>query len=167
MTRLVTERLVLRHPQAGDEADFVDFYMSDRAQHVGGPLARSRASLMFHSHLGLWATRGFGMWAVTFKGTNAALGLVGCFYPDGWPEKELGWVLYADAEGKGIAFEAAKAARAHAFETLGWATAVSYIALENTRSVALAERLGAVPDAEAERPEGKPCHVYRHPSEAV
>ena len=65
------------------------------------------------------------------------------------------------AEGKGYAFEAAQAARAHAFDVLGWETAVSYIDPGNARSIELAERLGAVRD-----PEAAPFHegdlVFRH-----
>ncbi|MEL6197095.1 MAG: GNAT family N-acetyltransferase, partial [Pseudomonadota bacterium] len=74
-------------------------------------------------------------------------------------------------EGKGITQEAALAARAHAYGTLGWPTAVSYIDHGNDRSIALAERLGAARDAAAAFPgqdEGaEPCHVYRHPAPAA
>ena len=162
MTVLRTENLVMRPPKAQDEADFVDFYMSDRAKFVGGPLERSRASLMFHSHVGLWVTRGVGLWAVTRPTDDTALGFVGCFFPGGWPEKELGWLLYDRAEGKGLAYEAASAARDHAFGPWGWSTAVSYIAEGNDRSIALAERLGATRDPDAQMPEGRPCLVFRH-----
>ena len=164
MTTLATERLTLRRPAARDEGHFVAFYMSDRARFVGGPLAAHRASLLFLSHLGMWETRGFGMWAVTAAGSDTCLGLVGCFFPGGWPERELGWVLFEGAEGRGIAREAATAARAHAFGSLRWATAVSYIHPDNARSIRLAERLGAVRDPEAAIPGHGPCHVYRHPA---
>ena len=62
---------------------------------------------------------------------------------------------------------AAEAARTHVFETLGWDTAVSYIDPQNARSIALAERLGAVRDDSAARPHPDDL-VYRHPKpEAV
>jgi RimJ/RimL family protein N-acetyltransferase len=91
--------------------------------------------------------------------------MAGPWYPASWPEKEIGWSLWsAEAEGKGIAFEAAQAARGFAYDVLEWDTAVSYIASDNARSIALAERLGARRDDAAAHPGNTPCHVYRHPA---
>lgn len=165
---LQTERLTLRQPGPSDEADYVAFMLSDRARDVGGSSDRKRAWYAFATELGRWAIRGFGMWAVTQHGDDRAIGFVGPWYPDTWPEHELGWFLYAQAEGKGIAYEAVFAARAHAFKTLGWETAVSYIDEDNLRSRKLAERLGAVLDPSAAWPGqsagAEPCLVYRHPA---
>lgn len=82
-----------------------------------------------------------------------------------WPEREIGWSLYDPAdEGKGFAHEAARAAIAHAFDAWGWETAVSYVHPANTRSRALAERLGAALDPVAAKPPAEvPPLVYRHP----
>jgi RimJ/RimL family protein N-acetyltransferase len=41
---------------------------------------------------------------------------------------------------------------------------VSYIDRNNSRSIALAERLGAVPDPDAATPDNSDDLVYRHPS---
>lgn len=160
---LETERLILRGPAARDEAAAVEFYASDRAKFVGGPFSRKEAFYAFTSEIGHWATRGFGMWAVTERGDDACLGLVGCWYPEEWPEHELGWVLWEQAEGKGLAHEAAVAARRYAYDELGWTTAVSYIDRPNYRSIALAERLGCARDRGAATPPGDDCLVYRHP----
>ena len=74
--------------------------------------------------------------------------------------------LWDRAEGRGIAFEAIRAVRAHAYRTLGWPGAVSYIEPENARSIRLAERLGCVRvDEPTPYPGGL---VWRHPApEAV
>ncbi|BBU58844.1 hypothetical protein KU6B_51090 [Mameliella alba] len=51
----------------------------------------------------------------------------------------------------------------------GWSTLVSYIHPDNTRSRALAERLGAVHDPNAQLPEGETAQetlVYRHSPDA-
>ena len=162
---LETERLILRAPAAEDEPAFVDFFGSDRAQYVGGPLIPLRASMLFMGEIGHWATRGFGLWTVQRKGDPEAIGMIGGFYPATWPEKELGWLLFdPDVEGQGIAFEAAIAARSYVYGTLKWETAVSYIDAENARSIALAERLGATLDRDAPIPGHSPCLVYRHPA---
>jgi RimJ/RimL family protein N-acetyltransferase len=69
----------------------------------------------------------------------------------------------AASEGKGVAYEAALAARAYAYKTVKLATLVSYISPRNARSIRLAERLGARLDPDAAYPEDDPCLVYRHP----
>lgn len=160
---LETERLVLRAPAPKDESDYVAFFTSDRAKYVGGTPSPIKAFQAFALEVGHWAIRGFGMWAVTRRGDDTALGYVGCWRPGGWPENELGWMLWDQAEGKGYAQEAAVAAREYAYGTLGWTTAVSYIDRPNKRSIALAERLGCTRDRSAPTPEDDDCLVYRHP----
>lgn len=164
---LETERLILRAPEPRDAGQSIAFMTSGRAQFVGGPVSREKAWRSFAVKIGHWALRGFGLWSVTLKGDDRALGLVGCWCPEGWPENEISWSVWPEAEGKGIAYEAALAARAYAYRTLGWPTAVSYIDRPNTRSIRLAERLGAVRDDAAAYPgqgtDVEPCYVYRHP----
>ena len=166
---LETERLILRGPRPSDAPAFMEFYATERAQFVGGPMQPWQSWGFFGTEMGHWIMRGFGMYVVTLKADDRPLGIVGHWYPQGWSEKEVGWVLFdASTEGQGIAFEAARACIAQAWDDLGWETIVSYIATENTRSIALAERLGAVLDPEAEQP--KPdsvCLVYRHPKPGV
>lgn len=159
--RLETDRLVLRRPDARDEAGAVAFYSSNRSRLVGGPYEGYRAWLVYASEIGHWSIHGWGSFAVTMKGDDTCLGFVGPFYPGGWPEKEIGWTIWPEAEGKSIAFEAARACIDHAFSDLGWKTAVSYIDPSNSRSIALAKRLGAELDDTADRPDPGDL-VYRH-----
>jgi RimJ/RimL family protein N-acetyltransferase len=115
--------------------------------------------------VGSWLLQGFGYWSLEEKATGRFLGSVGVGRQPRFPENEIGWILQADAEGQGFGFEAATAARNWAYQTLGWTTLVSYIEPANTRSIALAERLGARRDDAAAKPEGDPDDlVYRHPS---
>ncbi len=168
---LETERLRLRAPQGDDWPHWRAFHTSERGAMVGGgtqqPAGQSWRA--FGHVIGHWAMRGFGMFVVTRKDDPTPIGLTGPWFPDGWPEPELGWTLWApEAEGKGIAREAATAARIHAFQTLGWPTAVSYIRSDNARSIALAERLGATRDDRAPAPGAiHDCLVYRHPKGAA
>ena len=161
---LHTERLILRAPSESDLDAEAAFYASPRAAHVGGPLAREQVWRMIASFLGHWAIRGYGFWAIEERDSGAYLGRAGLWFPEGWPEPEIGWALMAGAEGRGIAFEAALAARAHAYDTLGWTTAISLIAPGNARSIALAERLGAVLDSEWEHERFGRSLIYRHPA---
>lgn len=126
-------------------------------------MARPQAWRVFGTILGHWQMLGFGLWSVCRRGSDRPLALVGLLRPEGWPEGEIAWhVTDPAAEGTGIAFEAATAARAHALGPLGWPSAVSYIAPANTRSIRLAKRLGAVKDPAAKTPEGLDCEVWRH-----
>lgn len=164
LPRLETDRLVLRVPAAHDAEGFIAFATSDRARHVGGPMSRPDAWQMLATVIGHWTLRGFGLWAVCLRGTDTAIGTAGCLHPEGWPEGELAWHLWSgEAEGRGFAAEAVTAARRHAYDTLGWTGAVSYIGAGNGRSIRLAERLGASPDPAAARPAGMDCLVFRHP----
>ena len=162
MTVLETERLVLRKPVEADYPGFRDFFASDRSRYTGGRSEGVRGWLMFAGELGHWDLRGYGMFSVVDKTTEQSIGLVGPFFPPHWPEKEVGWLLWSEAEGKGIAYEAAGAVLEYVFNDLGWDTAVSYIDPENARSIKLAERLGAARDDDAERPDPEDL-VYRHP----
>lgn len=161
---LETERLTLRPIAEGDASTFVRYFGSDRARHTGGPMSEKAAWRHFAMNVGHWSLRGFGMFTLIRKGEHAPIGLFGHYYPLGWAEREVGWILFnAEDEGQGLAKEAAKACIAHAFDTLGWDTAVSYIAPGNAASIRLAERLGANRDTDAAIPDGATdTLVYRH-----
>ena len=163
--RLDTPRLVLRRPNAGDWPAARDFFMSDRSVGVGGPYELGRSWTVFAAEIGHWEIFGYGMWAVTLRGEETAIGLIGPWSPASWPETEIGWTIWSpEMEGTGIATEAARAAIAHAWNVLGWETIVSYISPDNSRSIRLAEKLGASLDEGATPPPlNKPTLVYRHP----
>ena len=165
---LRTERLTLRAPAPQDAEAFVAYYGTDRSRYTGGPMMPRMAWHFFGSEIGHWAVRGFGMFTVTRSDNDRALGIIGHWYPLDWPEREVGWVLF-EGEGQSIAYEAARACIDHAYGPLGWDTAVSYIDPENSRSIALAERLGASLDRAATPPTRKDPNapaalVYRHPA---
>ena len=164
--RLETERLILRPPAAGDVDAWIAFATSERSKYVRSEeLDESKAWRSFAGVCGHWTLRGYGTLVFALKGApDAALGMAGPWNPAGWPEREIGWTLWDGAnEGEGFVREAAEAARRWAYAELGWPGAVSYIDARNTRSIRLAERLGATPDWDAETPHGEQCVVFRHP----
>jgi RimJ/RimL family protein N-acetyltransferase len=148
-------------------ADFEPLYAlfgSARARFMGGPYTPRQMWYWIASEVGSWALKGFGSWGVERRSDAAFVGQVGINQPHHFPETELGWVFLQDFEGQGYAREAATAA-------LDWAwandhdTLVSYIAQDNTRSRALAQRLGATRDDAATLPKGdtpKDTYVFRH-----
>lgn len=164
-----TPRLLLRQPEMGDWEAIAAFLGSDRARHISGPYSRHDAWRGFGHLVGHWTLRGFGVFVGVDKNTMKPVCSAGPWFPEGWAEHEIAWSVWdAEAEGKGFAYEAALAARDWAFTTLGWTTAVSYIDVANTRSAALAKRLGCTIDENAPRLDvGKdePAYnVWRHPA---
>ena len=141
-----TERLRLRLPRMSDLPAHVAFRASERSKGVGGPYDKASSFHHLAGIVGQWQLRGYGRWMVADKGTDQPLGIVGVYHPEDWPEAEIGWSLYAGAEGRGIATEAAKATRDFAYGTLGWSRIISLIMPDNARSIRLAERLGCEKD---------------------
>lgn len=166
---LDTERLTLRAPMASDFDALVPFVMSDRARHVGGSTEHdiSDAWRVLALLTGHWVLRGTGVFVCVAKATGKAIGSMGPWYPEGWPEQELSWTVWDPAsEGQGFAHEAMIRIRRHVYDDLGWGGAVSYIAPDNTRSIALAERLDCTLDPQATGLD-EDTLVYRHPAPAA
>ena len=160
---LETERLILRANRLEDFEAFAAFCDSPRAELRGGRRNRLEAFRALAAEVGHWALRGYGWWAIEVKDGGAYAGQAGLYYPDGWPEAEIGWLVYEGFEGKGIAYEAALRVRRYAFEDLGWTRLTSCIRPENERSIALATRMGAVFERDDLIAGEIPCKVYVHP----
>lgn len=158
---LATDRLILRAPRVTDFDTYADIACTDRGLHLGGPMSREDAWADFASMTAGWMLHGHGLWTVA--NAEGVLGFVLLGYEPGDREPELGFVFAAHAEGRGIAYEAACAARDYAFETLGWTTLVSYIDPANDRAIALAHRMGAVDDGTVSAEgDDRPALVLRH-----
>lgn len=165
---LTTERLILRAPEASDFEVFAPFVMSDRARFIGGGADKDigHAWRVLAILTGHWHLRGYGTFVLTDHASGRPIGSAGPWHPANWPEQELGWTIWAEAdEGKGFAREAMVALRSHVYDDLGWPTAVSYIDARNERSIALARRLGCTLDEGALYPQSdEPMLVWRHPA---
>jgi len=166
---LSTPRLRLRGHEMADLEPLYQLLESDRARFMGGPFSRRDSWFWIASEVGSWDLKGHGSWGIeTLEGTF--LGQVGVNQPEHYPELEIGWVFLEAAEGKGYAQEAATAVLEWVRRDLHPKSLVSYIDIENNRSIALAQRLGATLDPAAPMPEGdtpEDTVVYRHHMEAV
>lgn len=163
-----TERLTLRAPQMRDFDAYAAFRASDRAAFVGGPYDRESSFQALSAIAGQWQLRGYGRWMIADRATDAPQGIAGVFHPVDWPEPEIAWSVFEAAEGRGIAFEAAQAARAYAYDTLKFPAIISMIDPKNRRSVALAKRMGASPESTFQHATYGTMHIWRHPGpEAV
>ncbi len=159
-----TERLRLRLAGPDDFQPLAEFYASDRARFVGGPLDAAATWRVLAVEIGHWNMRGYGRFAIEERSSGAFCGIVGPWCPLGWPEPEIGWDLMAGFEGRGYATEAGRAARQFAYGTLGWKTAISLIALGNDGSRGVAKRLGATHEGMYQHAMFGELEVWRHPS---
>lgn len=159
-----TPDLILRGYREEDFEAIAAFGASERARFVGGPLSRWDSWRALLAGIGHWMLRGYGMWVIEHRGTGQVAGRVGLIFNDGWDEPELGWHIFDGFEGRGYAYQACLAARAHAARAWGLNGVISYIAAENDRSLRLAHRLGCVHERDGMLL-GRPCQIWRHPKE--
>ncbi len=144
---LTTQRLVLRGPERDDLPRFTRFMTSAPSMEAQGEtVTAEQAWFGFLTGIGHWHWHGFGFFTVVEQQTGHPVGRVGLIKHSNWPDVELAWHLFEGAEGKGFATEAAMAVKQWACEDLGLDRLYSYIDWENTRSQAVAKRLGAVTD---------------------
>jgi len=143
-TRIETERLLLRPPQAEDfDAWAANLANAESARFIGGLQSRAVAWRGFLTMVGAWAVQGFGMFSVIEKSSGQWIGRMGPWFPEGWPGREVGWGLARHAWGKGYAIEGAASCMDFAFDQLGWDEVIHSIDPANQSSKALAQKLGS------------------------
>ena len=133
---------MLRAQHFSDFEHWAKYFSSERSRFEGGPLDRRAAWRVWASGVALWSLKGFGPFGVDDRQSGVYRGEVGIYQPEGYPEPELGWFVVPEVEGKGMAFEAAKAVMLWAKSELGFTRLVNYIDPGNERSIALGLRLG-------------------------
>jgi RimJ/RimL family protein N-acetyltransferase len=156
-----TERLVLRAPRIEDFQAFAQILASPQGKTYGNPTSRDEAWFGFMQLTATWYLRGHGAWVITLRETGAVIGISQISPEPGDEEYELGWLLDAAHEGQGYATEAAAAIRDFAVTGMQLPSLVSYIYRSNSKSQAVAQRLGAVQDTHADWPH-KDTLIYRH-----
>jgi RimJ/RimL family protein N-acetyltransferase len=141
-----TDRLFLRPPIAEDLDPWIEIhedpdvlrYLISATPSVG----RVGAWRMIAMMIGHWHIRGYGQWTVIEKATNQIIGRVGLWYPEGWPDLEVGWVIRKSRWGHGFATEAAREAIDVAFGHVGADHVISVIRPDNLPSIRVAQKLG-------------------------
>ena len=137
------------------------------ARFLGGQAAtREETWRKLLSGAGLWAVLGFGYWAVEDKATGAYLGQIGfadfkrAMTPSVEGLPEIGWMLAAHAQGKGIATEAALGAVGWADRALAAREIVAIIDAANLASIRVAEKAGFTAREDALY-KGEPILLFR------
>jgi RimJ/RimL family protein N-acetyltransferase len=153
-----TERLLLRLPIEDDVPAIAEQIADpDVMRYIGDGRTGTLADAVdqIASMARAWDLDGFGRFVVVRRGDGAAIGRIGLLAWDTslWrpgirseigadAEIELGWTLARAAWGAGYATEAALAVRDWARGDLGLSRLVSLIHADNSRSLAVARKLG-------------------------
>jgi RimJ/RimL family protein N-acetyltransferase len=158
---LRTARLTLRAFAHDDIAAWAPILADpETARHVGGVRDRTEAWVRLAAYNGHWTLRGYGQWAVVESASGRLVGRAGLWFPEGWPELEVGWTLARSEWGKGYATEAGRACVEWGRAELGLTRIASVIDPENERSIAVARRLGMTFDRTARLADGAEVAVY-------
>lgn len=149
---LRTERLRLRRWRRADLAPMATMHADPEVMAMlGPPMSRAQSDAMIERVEAHFDEHGFGFWCVEAVGTPwPCVGLVGLavarFDAPFTPCVEIGWRIARPAWGLGYAPEAARAALAFAWETLGLDEVVSFTAEINERSRRVMDKIGLVRD---------------------
>jgi RimJ/RimL family protein N-acetyltransferase len=148
MTHIILEtpRLILR--EVDIEKDLAAWHdmMTDEetVRFIGGQtLDRAGSWRQMAMLIGHQKVRGYGFWSVIEKSSGDFIGRVGPWFPEGWPEPEVGWTIHRDYTRKGYAKEAGSACVNYVFNTLGWDRVIHVIAKDNIGSIKTAEAIGS------------------------
>jgi RimJ/RimL family protein N-acetyltransferase len=163
MPQLTTARLLLPPIRREHADDLVALYSDPHvARYVGGagltPATILAQAARFADE---WRDRGYGQSAVLDRESGAFLGRIGLHHWAAWDEVELGYVLAAAAQGRGLAAEGSRAWIEWARSAPGIDHLIAVIDPRNAPSIALAGRLGFSLDRPDVTPSGAPVLVYR------
>jgi RimJ/RimL family protein N-acetyltransferase len=165
-----TERLVLRGHREEDCVASAAMWGDPLVTRYFGGLAPTNEGAWRRvlTYAGLWATLGYGYWAVVERATGAFVGEVGLadfkrdIVPSFGGAPEVGWALVSTAWGRGLGTEAVAAALAWSETHLAVPRTVCLITAENAPSIRLAARLGFREYARTTYREA-PVHLFERP----
>jgi RimJ/RimL family protein N-acetyltransferase len=157
---VLTPRLLLRPFRPGDAAAYARIRARPEVmRHMPGgaaraALAEAEAPAAIARFTALWEEAGYGPWAVEDRATGALLGHAGLrLLPELGGETEILYLLDSAAWGRGLATEAAAAARDAGLGPCGLQRLVGYVAPANVASRRVLEKVGM-------RQEGPPVQVF-------
>ena len=146
MNTPTTPRLILRKFAAADFERFAELMANPEVTLFSGKgvLTRDEAAALFERLLAPSRVGKPSQFAVIVRQTSELIGYCGFFLQmvDDVEELEIGYRLHPDYWGRGLATEAARAVRDHAFTELEADRVISIIHPDNLRSQRVAEKNG-------------------------
>ncbi|HZD16736.1 MAG TPA: GNAT family N-acetyltransferase [Actinomycetota bacterium] len=142
---LETDRLLIR-PYEEADLDPLSAVLCDPETLLHFPRVYTRQEVAAAIRMGIRQHRelGYALWAVVVKDPGEMIGSCGFAHRsvEGEDLVELGWHLNRRYWNRGLATEAARACRDHAFSSLGFERFVSLVVPENLPSRRVAQKLG-------------------------
>jgi RimJ/RimL family protein N-acetyltransferase len=142
---LMTPRLFLRPWEEVDaerlfailqEADIFKYFPKTNAP------PRAWVDKYIQHHLSHWQVRGYGHWAVVTIDDGQVQGWTGLEYLPELDQTEVAYLLSGEAQGRGFATEAARAAVGFGLETCGLAEIIGLVHPGNAASIRVLEKCG-------------------------
>jgi [ribosomal protein S5]-alanine N-acetyltransferase len=151
---LQTERMVLRQMEMADVDDLMGIFSDPVAmRYYPNTKSRQEAEEWVRRVQVSYRDLGFGLWVAVLEDSGEFAGQCGLTVQEveGKEEVEIGYLFLRKFWGRGLATEAARAARDHGFNTLGCERLVSLIDPGNLASRRVAEKIGLTLEREVEK----------------
>jgi RimJ/RimL family protein N-acetyltransferase len=170
---LRTPRLTLREWRDEDRESFAAMNQDPRVmEHFAGPMERTTSDAFVDRLMRFHSSLGYTMWVVEVlhseRGSTSFAGFTGLMPPSFDPPfahqeplVEVGWRLWPQWWGLGIASEAARVSLAHGFDVVGLPEIISLTVVANSPSRAVMERIGMRYDGEFDHPRAKSGDQWR------
>lgn len=156
VTVLETDRMWLREMTHDDVGPLLGIFGDPEAMaYYPGTKDREEAHVWVDWVRGSYARHGFGLWVAERKPTGEFAGQCGIMLQEtdhGTVEHEIGYLFLRRLWNQGLATEAARAVRDHAFGPLGLHRVVSLITPANRPSRRVAEKIGMTLEREVDIP---------------
>ena len=162
-TLFETQRLLCRRWRAEDIEPLFTVYSDPQAMRWvgdGQPLSRAHCETWLAVTEANYATRGYGMFAVVEKDSNAVIGFCGLVHPGGQNEPEIKYAFFRSSWGRGLASEVVPALLAYGAEQHGLRVIMATVAAENLASQRVLLKAGMVAREQWPGEDGSSTHVY-------
>ena len=146
MNVLETERLVLRHLDAGDAAFIFELVNDpDWLRYIGDKGVRNlddARAYIANGPVAMYGRVGFGLYCVELKSATTSIGICGLIKRDAFEDVDIGFAFLPAFRANGYATEAAQATLAHGFDTIGLRRIIAITSPVNAASGKLLEKVG-------------------------
>jgi RimJ/RimL family protein N-acetyltransferase len=141
---LETPRLIVREMRSTDVESLHRLFSDPLLMRFWPVFTQAQTEARVAEDIRRYAQDGIGLWAMTIRGSDEAIGDCGLVRHDvdGAMETDIGWHVLRAHWGQGYATEAARASRDYAFAQLGVERLVAQIHPENYASRRVAEKIG-------------------------
>ena len=146
MTRLETERLIIRELMESDAAFILQllnepsfiYYIGDK----GVRTLEDARQYILTGPVASYAKNGFGLYLVTLKDASTPIGMCGLIKRDELPDPDIGFAYLPDYWSKGFGFEAASSVLKYGAEILKLKRILAITSPDNEASGKLLMRIG-------------------------